>query len=78
MFSYFEPNFLEKFLWESSFSNFGQLREIKIGYLAAILQQYNILKFLFCKTIIFCSAYTYGANFIAKFRWESSFLQLGP
>ena len=24
MFSYFEPNFIEKFLWESGFSNFGQ------------------------------------------------------
>ena len=26
MFSYFEPNFLEKFLWERGFSNFGQNR----------------------------------------------------
>ena len=26
MFSYFEPNFIEKFLWESRFSNFGQNR----------------------------------------------------
>ena len=26
MFSYFEPNFIEKFLWESGFSNFGQNR----------------------------------------------------
>ena len=24
MFSYFEPNFIEKFLWESGYSNFGQ------------------------------------------------------
>ena len=24
MFSYFEANFIEKFLWESGFSNFGQ------------------------------------------------------
>ena len=24
MFSYFEPNFIEKFFWESGFSNFGQ------------------------------------------------------
>ena len=24
-FSYFEPNFIEKFLWESGFSNFGQI-----------------------------------------------------
>ena len=26
MFSYFEPNFIEKFLWESGFSKFGQNR----------------------------------------------------
>ena len=26
MFSYFEPNFIEKFPWESGFSKFGQNR----------------------------------------------------
>ena len=44
MFSYFKPNFIEKFLWESAFSNFGpksNWREIKIGSLAAILKRYN-------------------------------------
>ena len=25
MFSYFEPNFIEKFFWESGFSNFGHM-----------------------------------------------------
>ena len=25
MYSYFEPNFIEKFLWESGFSIFGHL-----------------------------------------------------
>ena len=25
MFSYFEPNFIEKFHWESGFSNFGHV-----------------------------------------------------
>ena len=46
MFSYFEPNFIEKFLWESGFSNWAkiEMREIKIGYLAAILKRYNIFK----------------------------------
>ena len=50
MFSYFEPNFIEKFFWKSVLSNFGQKskwREIKIGYLAAILKQYNIFKIVF-------------------------------
>ena len=46
MFSYFEPNFFEKFFWESGFCKFwpkSKRREIKIGYLAAILIRYNIL-----------------------------------
>ena len=46
IFSFFEPNFIEKLLWESGFSKFGQNRndmKIKIGYLAAILKQNNIL-----------------------------------
>ena len=80
MFSYFEPNFLEKFLWESGFSNFGQNRndaKTKIGYLAAILKRYNIFNF-FSRIVIFYSPYTYGANFIAKFWWKSGFLRLGP
>ena len=48
MFSYFEPNFIEKFLWESVFFKFwpkSKSREIKIGYLAAILKRYNIFNF---------------------------------
>ena len=52
-------------------------RETKIGYLAAILKRYNILKF-FSRILILYSPYTYGVNFIAKFRWESGFLRLGP
>ena len=75
MFSYFEPNLIEKFLWESGFSNFGQNRndaKKKIGYLAAIMKRYNIFN------VIFYSPYIYGANFIAKFGWESGFLRLGP
>ena len=57
MFSYFEPNFIEKVLWESGFSNFwpkSKSREIKIGYLAAILKRYNIFNFFFfCRIVIF-------------------------
>ena len=33
--------------------------------------------FFFCQIMIFYSAYIYGANFIATFRWESGFLRLG-
>ena len=32
---------------------------------------------LFCKIVIFYSPYIYGANFIAKFPWESDFLRRG-
>ena len=34
--------------------------------------------FFFCRIVNFYSPYIYGANFIAKFRWESGFLCLGP
>ena len=52
---------------------------MKIGYLAAILKWYNIFNFFFffCRIVICYSSYIYGANFIAKFRWESGFLMVG-
>ena len=34
--------------------------------------------FFVCRIVIFYSPYIYGANFIAKFGWESAFLRLGP
>ena len=34
--------------------------------------------FFFWRIVIFYSPYIYGANFIAKFGWESGFLRLGP
>ena len=59
---YFEPNFIEKFLWESAFKFWPNLkwRKIKIGYLAAILKRYNIFIFFFfffCRIVIFYSTY---------------------
>ena len=51
---------------------------MKIGYLAAILKRYNIFNFFFGRIMIFYSLYIVGANFIAKFGWESGFLRLGP
>ena len=35
------------------------------------------LKKFFCRIVIFYDPYIYGANFIAKFRWESGFLRGG-
>ena len=74
MFSYFEPNFIEKFPWESGFQLLAKM--IKIGYLAAILKPYNIFNFLL-QNCDFYSPYIYGATFIAKFLWESGFLKVG-
>ena len=56
---YFKPNFIEKFLWGSVFffvlffvffflqilAKIKMTRNIKIGYLAAILKRYNILTY---------------------------------
>ena len=38
---------------------------------------FETVQFLFCRIVIFYSPYMYGANFIAKFRWESGFLKGG-
>ena len=34
--------------------------------------------FFFCRIVIFYDPYIYGANFIAKFPWESGFLRGVP
>ena len=46
MFSYFEPNFIEKFFWKVVFQILAKIEisEIKISYMAAILKRYNIFK----------------------------------
>ena len=61
MFSYFEPNFIEKFLWESGFSNFAKIEMTQnknrlLKYLVAIFKWFNILfnfLFLFFFLILF-------------------------
>ena len=56
MFSYFEPNFIEKFHWESGFSNFDHVtifREMKIHFLAAILKRNIFLNVLFADLWLF-------------------------
>ena len=42
------------------------------------LERVQHFNFFFFKNMIFYNAYIYGANFIAKFRWESGFLRLVP
>ena len=54
MISYFEPNFIEIFLWESGLSNFPRnlkWREMKIGYLAAIFETVQIFNIFFAAGI---------------------------
>ena len=88
MFSYFEPNFIEKSLWKSVFFFFF------FFFLFLILAKIEMMRnknrlfgrnfekvqhfHFFSRIVIFYSPYIYGANFIAKFRWESGFLRLGP
>ena len=57
MFSYFEPNFIEKFHWESCFSNLGHAtifakRKFVFFFLAAILKR-NIFNVLFADLWLF-------------------------
>ena len=53
MFFNFEPNFIEKFLRKSGFSNFGHVRKTKICFLAAILKQNVFLIVLFTDIWLF-------------------------
>ena len=66
MISWFEPNFIETFLWESVFFKFSlksKWCEIKFGYLAAILKQYKTFIF-FSWNMVVINVYTYGVNMI--------------
>ena len=71
MFSYFEPNFIEKFLWESDFSNFGQNQNRLFGRHFEMIKHSNFLS----RIMVFDSPWIYSTNFIAKFRWKSGFLR---
>ena len=55
MFSYFEPNFIEKFHWENDFSNFGHVTIIakQIRFLPAILKRNNFWMFFFADLWLF-------------------------
>ena len=66
MLSYYEPKFIEKFLWES-LAKIEMMRNKNrlFGRHFETVQHYT---FFFQKYDFFFSAYIYGANFIAKFR----------
>ena len=64
MFSYFERNFIEKFLWESGLSNLvtWMFSQNENSFLNAILKQY-IFK---CRIMVVLAIYGFGASFQQK------------
>ena len=66
---YFEPNFIEKFHWESGFSNFGQVTIFakRKCFLAAIFKRKIFWMFFFADLWLFLGVYRYGASFVPKF-----------
>ena len=80
MFSYFELNFIEKFLWENVFQILSKIEMMrnKNRLFGRHFQTVQHFHFFLQNSDFFYSPYIYGANFIAEFRWESGFLRLGP
>ena len=84
MFSYFEPHFIEKFLWESVFFKFWPKSEMTRNKNRLFGRHFETVQrsFFFFRIVIFYSPYIYGVNFIAKFGWESAWFStvgsLGP
>ena len=62
--------------WFFKFWPKSKCREMKIGYLAAILKRYKYFIF-FSWNMVVISVYIYGVKMIKKFRWESGFLKGG-
>ena len=76
MFSYFEPNLIEKFFWGSGFSNFGHVKmEISIGPIYRHFETVNVFETFFCWFMVVSGVglYRYGASSVPKFLWKSSF-----
>ena len=63
--------------WFFKFWPKSKWREIKIGLFGhhfETVQHFILFYLFFAELYMFYRAYLYGANFIAKFRWESGFL----
>ena len=73
MFSYFEPNFINKLLWESVFSNFGHV--IFSGnenlFFGRQFETEHFLNVLFADLMVVLGVDRYGASFAPKFLPES-------
>ena len=72
MFSYFEPNFIEKFHWESGFSNFGHVIIFAKRKLIFWRPFWNATFFngFFADLWFFLGVYN-GVSFVPKFLQES-------
>ena len=69
MFSYFEPNFIEKFLWESGFQILAKIETMRNKNLFFDRHFETVQHFTIFSPGIMVSNSVYGANFIAKYRW---------
>ena len=69
MFFNFEPNFIEKFLWESVFSNFGHVTFFaKRKIFDRHFETKHFMIVLFADNyMVILGIYTYGASFVPKF-----------
>ena len=74
MFSYFEPNFNEKYHWESGFSNFGQMTifaKWKFIFWPPFWNE-TFFKMFFLLIYGWLGVCRYGASFVPKFLREST------
>ena len=78
MLNNFEPNFVEKFLWEIGFSMFGHVTFLRSEYSFFGRHFETVQSFIcFCWNMVIISVCVYGVKIILKFRWESGFLKRG-
>ena len=68
MFSYFEPDLIEKFFWESVFQILAKIKMTRNKNLlfGRHFETVEHFQFFFAELWFFNSPYIYGANFIAK------------
>ena len=80
MFFNFEPTFIEKFLWESGFSNFGHVTIFAKQKFVFWSPFWNETYFdrSFCWYMVVLGVYTYGSSFVPKFLRESTWKWMGP
>ena len=83
MFSYFEPNFIEKFHWESGFSNFGHViifAKRKFIFWRPFWNATFFKCFFLLIYDFFLGVYKYGVSFVPKFLqvFKNGWVQVDP